>query len=293
MAALPRVLVGICAAAPDLGADRGERGVRAPPAGRGASRLGRPVRVTVGPRRRTSSRGWSHAPGPSGSPILGGAAGWLDCRVEARLETGDRTVYLAEVVDARRAERRARPDGPADARARPRRRSAAASPRTASATPRPTPRRSGSGGRAGRPTETADRRRNADDGTEHARGVRPVGGLARPRRARAALVPERDGSATSTPGAARPAATLLAKLMQPETGGTPEAELQHRFEYDGLTIEHLHWQLPYGPPTEAYLLKPAGARGRLPGRPRPARPRRQQVFRHPQDRPPRRTSRTR
>ena len=57
---------------------------------------------------------------------------------------------------------------------------------------------------------------------------------------------------------------LLSKLMQPDTGGKPEAELQHRFEFDGLTIEHLHWQLPYGPRTEAYLLKPAGAEGRLP-----------------------------
>jgi flavin reductase (DIM6/NTAB) family NADH-FMN oxidoreductase RutF len=36
--------------------------------------------------------------GISGSPILTGALGWLDCRVEARLDTGDRTVYLAEVV---------------------------------------------------------------------------------------------------------------------------------------------------------------------------------------------------
>ena len=38
--------------------------------------------------------------GASGAPILIGAAGWLDCRVEARLDTGDRTVYLAEVLDA-------------------------------------------------------------------------------------------------------------------------------------------------------------------------------------------------
>lgn len=44
--------------------------------------------------------GLEHRAGRSGSPILAGAAGWLDCRVEARLETGDRTVYLAEVVDA-------------------------------------------------------------------------------------------------------------------------------------------------------------------------------------------------
>lgn len=37
--------------------------------------------------------------GATGSPILDGALGWLECRVEARLPTGDRTLYLAEVVD--------------------------------------------------------------------------------------------------------------------------------------------------------------------------------------------------
>jgi dienelactone hydrolase len=60
-------------------------------------------------------------------------------------------------------------------------------------------------------------------------------------------------------------ATLQARLMQPDTGGVPRAELQHAFEHDGLAIEHLRWQLPYGPPTEAYFLKPARAQGRLPG----------------------------
>lgn len=39
--------------------------------------------------------------GLSGSPILDDAPGWLDCRVEARLDTGDRTVYLANVLDAK------------------------------------------------------------------------------------------------------------------------------------------------------------------------------------------------
>jgi flavin reductase (DIM6/NTAB) family NADH-FMN oxidoreductase RutF len=38
--------------------------------------------------------------GTTGSPLLTGARSWLDCRVEARLDTGDRTIYLAEVVDA-------------------------------------------------------------------------------------------------------------------------------------------------------------------------------------------------
>jgi flavin reductase (DIM6/NTAB) family NADH-FMN oxidoreductase RutF len=39
----------------------------------------------------------------TGSPILTDAVAWLDCRVESRLDTGDRTVYLAEVVEARQA----------------------------------------------------------------------------------------------------------------------------------------------------------------------------------------------
>jgi dienelactone hydrolase len=53
-------------------------------------------------------------------------------------------------------------------------------------------------------------------------------------------------------------------LLQPNTGPAPRASVQHRIEFDGLEIEDLSWQLPYGPPTEALLLKPAGARGRLP-----------------------------
>ena len=36
----------------------------------------------------------------TGSPVLDDAVGWLDCRVEARLDIGDRTVYLAEVVQS-------------------------------------------------------------------------------------------------------------------------------------------------------------------------------------------------
>jgi len=57
---------------------------------------------------------------------------------------------------------------------------------------------------------------------------------------------------------------VLACLQSPDTGGVPRAEIQHQFEYDGLHVEHLSWQLPFGPPTEAYFLKPAGAKGRLP-----------------------------
>jgi dienelactone hydrolase len=58
---------------------------------------------------------------------------------------------------------------------------------------------------------------------------------------------------------------LDACLLQPDSGRVPQAQLQHRFRFDGLEIEHLQWQLPYGPPTEAYLMRPEGAKGRLPG----------------------------
>ena len=53
-------------------------------------------------------------------------------------------------------------------------------------------------------------------------------------------------------------------LMQPDAGGVPRGQVQHELVYDGLHVEHLTWQLPYGPPTEAVFLKPAGALGRLP-----------------------------
>ncbi len=53
-------------------------------------------------------------------------------------------------------------------------------------------------------------------------------------------------------------------LLQPATGGTPNATVQHHIDFDGLAIEHLTWQLPYGPPTEALVLKPANATAKLP-----------------------------
>ena len=50
-----------------------------------------------------------------------------------------------------------------------------------------------------------------------------------------------------------------------DLGGAPEVRVDARREFDGLAIEELSWQLPFGPRTEAVLLKPAGAKGRLPG----------------------------
>lgn len=39
--------------------------------------------------------------GATGSPLLADALAWLDCRVESRMDSGDRTIYLAGVVDGR------------------------------------------------------------------------------------------------------------------------------------------------------------------------------------------------
>ncbi len=59
-------------------------------------------------------------------------------------------------------------------------------------------------------------------------------------------------------------ARYLDALAAPPSGSTPPPTVQHQIEYDGLAIEHLSWQLPYGPPTEALVLKPANATGKLP-----------------------------
>jgi dienelactone hydrolase len=57
---------------------------------------------------------------------------------------------------------------------------------------------------------------------------------------------------------------LTERLAIPDIGGTPKVNVIKQYSYDGLHIEELSWQLPYGRPTEAILLKPLNAKGRLP-----------------------------
>ena len=64
----------------------------------------------------------------------------------------------------------------------------------------------------------------------------------------------------------RPAARARFRdaLLGPGPALTPSAVVQHHLEFDGLEMDHLQWQLPFGPPTEALVMKPAGAKGKLP-----------------------------
>ena len=58
---------------------------------------------------------------------------------------------------------------------------------------------------------------------------------------------------------------LPAGAVDPSKPGGIQAEAGRRHVHDGLLIEELTWQLPYGPPTEAVFLKPEKAREPLPG----------------------------
>ena len=55
------------------------------------------------------------------------------------------------------------------------------------------------------------------------------------------------------------------RLAGPAPSPRPIPILQQKLEFDGLDIEQLQWQLPYGPPTDALLLRPKGVKGKLPG----------------------------
>jgi hypothetical protein len=63
----------------------------------------------------------------------------------------------------------------------------------------------------------------------------------------------------------RTARERVGKLLAEPAGAAADVRIETRATVDGLDIEVLSWQLPWGPRTSACLLKPAGAAGRLPG----------------------------
>ncbi|MCD6598323.1 MAG: hypothetical protein J7L04_11575 [Bacteroidales bacterium] len=56
----------------------------------------------------------------------------------------------------------------------------------------------------------------------------------------------------------------LELLSSPDIEGVPKVKLINKTVYDGLEIEEISWQLPYGRPTRAIVLKPEGARAPMP-----------------------------
>jgi len=57
---------------------------------------------------------------------------------------------------------------------------------------------------------------------------------------------------------------LTERLAVPDSGHLPKVTVKKQYNYDGLHIEDLSWQLPYGPATDAILLKTENAKGKLP-----------------------------
>jgi len=57
---------------------------------------------------------------------------------------------------------------------------------------------------------------------------------------------------------------LVERMSIPDIGPMPRVTINKQYVYDGLHIEELSWQLPYGRATEAILLRPDGAKTKLP-----------------------------
>lgn len=50
----------------------------------------------------------------------------------------------------------------------------------------------------------------------------------------------------------------------PDLGSLPKVTVHKSYTNDGLEFEEISWQLPYGNPTKALVIKPAGTKGKLP-----------------------------
>ncbi len=57
---------------------------------------------------------------------------------------------------------------------------------------------------------------------------------------------------------------LTERLAIPDIGGLPKVTVKKKYSFDGLHIEEINWQLPYGRATEAILVKPLNTKGKLP-----------------------------
>jgi dienelactone hydrolase len=57
---------------------------------------------------------------------------------------------------------------------------------------------------------------------------------------------------------------IMDRMAIPDIGPVPKVTVKKQYTHDGLHIEEISWQLPYGRPTDGILLKPANATGRLP-----------------------------
>lgn len=54
------------------------------------------------------------------------------------------------------------------------------------------------------------------------------------------------------------------ELLAPPEMGEVKVTVHRNYIYDGLEVEEISWQLPYGEPTKAVVLKPAGVTKKLP-----------------------------
>lgn len=59
-------------------------------------------------------------------------------------------------------------------------------------------------------------------------------------------------------------ARVMDCLAPPDVSPLSDVRTESVQEFEGLTIEHVSWQLSYGPRTRAVVLKPVGAKGKLP-----------------------------
>ncbi len=57
---------------------------------------------------------------------------------------------------------------------------------------------------------------------------------------------------------------VLELMAPPAIESPPAVSIKKQYVFDGLAVEEVSWQLPYGRPTDAIVLKPQDAKGRLP-----------------------------